>query len=474
MTAAQSEHLTRTDTTESIGNAFPEVDNMSQPSASDIESIDALPSDDSIEPSTFGPEDREALRTLSLLTPIEYDRVRKSKAKGLGIRESTLDAEVEALRRNRIQQTTTNGFDEVEPWSDEVDGASLLDDVAKTVRSFVVCDTETADGVALWVAFSWAIAAVDVAPIAMITAPEKRCGKTRLLELIGSLVPCPCPASSITAAALFRAIELWRPTLLIDEADTFLGDKDDLRGVLNSGHTRSTAFVIRCTGDDHQPQRFTTWGAKAIAAIGSLPDTLTDRSIPLRLRRKLTSEQVKPMREGKKLFRELSEKLARWRDDSLDKIVDAQPDLPEGLHDRAQDNWLPLLKIAQVAGGPWPERARMAALFLSGSYDETSSLGTELLRDVRDLFDGNPRERVFTADLVRELVRDPELRWATYANGRALTDRQLSRLLKTFGVQSGQIRIGSESKKGYLRADFEDAFQRYLRPASPKQGNTYG
>ena len=70
--------------------------------------------------------------------------------------------------------------------------------------------------------------------------------------------------------------------MLIDEADSFLRNSDELRGVLNSGHTRDSAFVIRTVGEDHEPRRFSTWGAKAIALIGKLPDTLADRSIEVR------------------------------------------------------------------------------------------------------------------------------------------------------------------------------------------------
>ena len=89
-----------------------------------------------------------------------------------------------------------------------------------------------------------------------ITSPTPECGKTTCLTFLGALVPRACPASNITTAALFRAVEKWQPTLLIDEADTFLKNSDELRGVLNSGHQRSNAYVIRTTGDDHEPKRF--------------------------------------------------------------------------------------------------------------------------------------------------------------------------------------------------------------------------
>jgi hypothetical protein len=66
---------------------------------------------------------------------------------------------------------------------------------------------------------------------------------------------------------------------LIDEADTFLYDNDELRGVLNGNRKGST--VLRTVGDDHEPRAFATYSACAIAMIGALPDTLHDRAVTL-------------------------------------------------------------------------------------------------------------------------------------------------------------------------------------------------
>jgi putative DNA primase/helicase len=407
-------------------------------------------------------EDREAIQRLAKLSPVEYDRQRKNEAKRLGIRESTLDAEVVAARSVKRDAVVTDAFPAVLPWPEEVIGAALLSQISEAVRRFVVCEPVTADAVALWVTFTWQIDAVDVAPIAMITAPEKRCGKSQLLAFIGKLAKRPCPASNITSAALFRAVEAWRPTLLIDEADSFLRDKEDLRGVLNSGHTRDQAFVIRTTGDDHRPQQFSTWGAKAIAGIGRPADTLVDRSIPLVLRRKLPSEQVDRMRNADKLFKELAAKLARWSDDNIGRVSDADPDLPRELHDRAQDNWRPLLQIADVAGDVWPERARSAARKLSGGDAEDRSIGVELLRDIQREFARRSGAKIFKDHLLEALCADRELRWATYWSGAQLTDWRLSKLLEAFDIKSTQIRIGPDSRKGFKLEQFSEAFARYL------------
>lgn len=85
---------------------------------------------------------------------------------------------------------------------------------------------DTAYAATLWIAMTWIIEMIDVAPLVIITAPEKRCGKSQLLSLMGKLVFRPLTASNITPAALFRTIDAWKPTLLIDETDAFMKERD--------------------------------------------------------------------------------------------------------------------------------------------------------------------------------------------------------------------------------------------------------
>lgn len=136
-------------------------------------------------------------------------------------------------------------------------------------------------------------------------------------------------------------IELWKPTMIIDEADTFIRDSDELRGIINSGHTRPTAYVIRTTEEDHTPKRFSTWGAKAIAIIGSLPDTLHDRSIVIQLRRKFLHEKTEKLRHAAScVFNDLQRKLLRFSNDHAEIIANSRANFPKSIRisDRALDN----------------------------------------------------------------------------------------------------------------------------------------
>ncbi|WP_175939912.1 DUF3631 domain-containing protein [Caballeronia sp. BCC1704] len=407
--------------------------------------------------------DEQTIARLAALKPLQYDRVRKVEAKRMGVQVTTLDKLVAAERSD--EEDEGGMFLDVEPHPDPVDGAELVDALRKTIRRFIVCNEATARAAVLWIVMTWLMESVDVAPIAAITAPEKRCGKSQLLFLIGRLACRPLAASNITAAALFRAVETWKPTLLLDEADAFMRENEELRGLLNCGHTRDSAYVIRTVGDDHTPKRFFVWGAKAIAGIGHLADTLMDRSIVLELRRKLPHEQVDKLRHAEPgLFADLCARLARWSEDNADAVRQARPELPEALHDRAADNWEPLLQIAEVIGGSWPELARNAALTLSGEAQSAQSAGVELLTDIKTVFETQSVTRISMADLLAALLADDEAPWKTWNRGREMTLRQLGKKLSEFGIKSKAVRIGYNSPKGFEFDQFKDAFARYLSP----------
>ncbi len=360
-------------------------------------------------------------------------------------------------------------FKDVEPWPEHIDGRELLDTIEKTVARFIICEPQTRVATTLWIAFTWFIDDVHVAPLAIITAPEKRCGKSQLLDFIGRLSLRPLVAANISPAAVFRVIEAHAPTLLIDEADSFLRSNDDIRGILNSGHTQASAYVIRNVGPDHEPTQFSTWGAKVLCGIGTLQDTLMDRAVILELRRKLPSENIERLRHAEEgLFGSLARQLARFAKDNAAAVRASRPALPDELNDRAQDNWEPLLAIADVAGGEWPTKARSAALLISGSDDSTISGGAELLADVKAAFESDHATRLSTATLLERLISDPLGPWATYNRGKPFSARQLAKKLKEYNILGKKMRIGGPSLHGFERAQFEDAWSRYLVDPSPE------
>jgi len=420
--------------------------------------------------------DDEVIAMLAALTPMEYDRVRIEQAKALGIQVKTLDAQVKTERNDEAEAILP--FPIVEPYPEPIVPAQLLDEIAVTIHRFIVVEPEQADAAALWVAFTWFIGVVQVAPLAIINAPEKACGKSQLLDVLGRMAARPLPAANSSTAFLFRAVEKWTPTLLIDEADTFIRENIEIKGLINAGYTRANAYVGRVAGDDHDPVLFTVWGAKALAGIAlekHLPDATMSRAIVFELRRKLPHESVSRLRHAETaLFEGIASKLARFADDYSQQVRLAQPDLPDELGDRAQDNWEPLLAIAECAGPVWVQRATAAALKMSSVSKESSSTSNELLEDIQEVFERKKAEKISTVDLIEALVADDENPWATYNRGKPLSPRQLARQLAGYGIKSKTVRLGPyQTPKGFDVAQFKDAFARYLVTPTrlPQQGN---
>ena len=357
-------------------------------------------------------------------------------------------------------------FADPDPWPEAVDGAALLDDLAHTYRRFVSLPDGGAAALALWIVFTYALDAFDVAPILALCSPLKRCGKTTTEDLTAALAKRPLAAANITVAALYRTVEQFAPTLIVDEADTFLLTNLALRGIINSGHTRATAFVIRTAG--HEPRLFSTWGARMIALIGRLPATLEDRAIVLPMRRRAPGETVDRIRriDLRRQLDPLRRRAVRWVADHRAALQAADPAMPEELDDRQADNWRPLLAIADEAGSAWPDLACSVARTLSGAVVEADTAApVQLLADLYDLFATTRADKLATAAIIRHLIMLEERPWADYAEGQPLTPRHLAKLLEGFRIKAKQIRQGADTRKGYLRSDFTDAFRRYL-PAS--------
>jgi hypothetical protein len=351
---------------------------------------------------------------------------------------------------------------ELEPWPEPVDGANLLDDlVGAFSRHLALCEG-AAEAIALWVLFAHTHDAHQTSPRLAFLSPVPECGKTTTLSILRALVPRALPTSNITAAVIFRVITKRHPTLLIDEADTFM-QGDDMRGILNSGHTRATAQVWRCEGESRDPKGFSTWAPVAIAKIGTLPETLESRSIVIPMQRRRPDERTQPIgAEDRQAWARLGSMAARWSADNIEALAAAAPELPSGLFNRTRDNWRPLITIADAAGGHWPDRVRRIAVTLSGSAEDPS-LGIQLLSDIRDIFRAERLSSEELCEKLRELVDRP---WAD--DGCAITQRHLARLLKPFGIAPKSVRLGPRNTpKGYTAAQFEDAFARYLPPIPP-------
>jgi Protein of unknown function (DUF3631) len=348
----------------------------------------------------------------------------------------------------------------------------LLDELVVFLRRFVVMSDAQLAVVALWLVHTHALASADATPYLAVTSAEKRSGKSRLLEVLALLACKALLAANISEPALFRTIRDREPTILFDEVDAIFGPKaknhEDLRGMLNSGFRRGTE-VHRIVGEGSRmrAEGFPVFCPKVLAGIGELPDTIADRSLPIRLKRRSQGEAVERFRHRDVAAEaaELRDRMAMWSEGALTRLQEARPDLPDELDDRAQDAVEPLLAIADLAGGSWPERARASCVQLRGGIeaDNRDSIGVRLLADLRQLF--GSADRVSSESLCSQLNADPEAPWSDWRDGIGLTPRALAGLLRRYEIRSRTVSLGgNDTAKGYKREDFEDAWRRYLDP----------
>ena len=349
------------------------------------------------------------------------------------------------------------------------DGAQLLDDLRGFTCRFVAFpEPEQANAVALWVMHTHAFEAAEATPRLSIQSAEKQSGKTRLLELLDLLCRSPLQGASISSAAMFRINSGGPTTLLIDEVDTIFDRRgsgaEDVRALLNAGYRRGGS-VLRASGK-RGVARFDVFAPVALAGIGRLPDTVQDRSIVLRLKRRGTGEAVEKLRrrEVEADVLALRTLIGRWVEDNLGLLAHLPTAVPDVLGDRAADIWEPLLAIACLAGREWPERAAAAAIKLSvpAENDDSGSDGVRLLGDVRNSFGLLRRDRVSSADLVRVLSEMEGAPWGE----QGIEPHVLARMLRPFDVKPRLVRVGEAVFRGYVRSDFADSFDRYLPPAS--------
>ena len=371
-------------------------------------------------------------------------------------------------------------WDEPEPWPEPVNGAELLTEIAHFITRYVSIPAELADTATLWVPVTWLHDSLEISPFLNLTSATKRCGKSLLLEALGEFVYRPLPVGGrVTSASLFRLIESHAPTLLLDEVDTYFRDDDELRGVVNGSQRRSSAYVLRCVGDEHEPRQFVTWCPKAIAGIGGLPDTVLDRSIVVRLERRPPNVSLASWRDrDKATVADMRRKLARWIVDNKANIVAGLSlvKFPDGLHDRARDAWESLLAIGNAVGGEWAGpggRARRACeRVVASTAGEDTGTREMLLADLRIIFEAEGWPAALGSKLIIDKLTAMEGRpWGEWSRGKSLSAHGLSKMLRPFEIRPRKVRIsgGNSTFQGYPLADLRPVWGRYLpnTPISP-------
>lgn len=352
--------------------------------------------------------------------------------------------------------------EQLDPWPSIVDMELVATEMADLIKKHCSLPDADIDAIVLWIIASYNIDLYRIYAKLALISPEKRCGKTTTMEVIAALCRDALIISNVSAAGIFRMTEHFKVTLLMDEADTFVKNGDpDMIGIINSGHTKSSAYVVRCSGEELTPKAFSTWMPMVLASIGDLPPTIMDRSISITLRRKKSTEQVQYLpvdllHRSKPIRR----KILRWIADR-EAAIQQQPVIPKSFgNDRAVDNWIPLFSTANQIGAHWISRCENAYRALTPIPEP--ELSTELLKDIREVLDSWKDPRISSQELVRQLIKDPDKIWCQYKNARCISPRQIAGVLAPYNIKPQSFRGPKGTFRGYERDQFNDAFERYL------------
>jgi putative DNA primase/helicase len=445
--------------------------------------------------SLYKPRDFEGdvVEAAAALSRGDCERETERLAKALGLSKVTFKGLVKEarLKLEDNEAVVSSESDLVlvdpEPWLAEVDGRELFKEIVRLIHRHVILKPEQATTTAAWVFYSYVFDRLRVAPILMLTSATKRCGKSTLMELVSGLVSRSLSVANISAASIYRVIEAAHPTLLIDEADTFLSAGDEIAGILNSGHTKAMAFVVRIEKNDlgeMTPKKFSTFCPKLVGMIG-LPksDALLDRCVMIRLERAVGGASILPLPPD--VFAEflpLRQKLVRWAQDHAEGLALNYALLPRGSNDRAQNNWSVLASVTQKIHPSVLEDIEKAYAELGDAAAEVvedapqnlleaifevamRQLGEDGFRQVM----ANPHEPLpnnkcllISENLVVELNKLKHESWVDQNNGAGLTVHRLGKMLKPFGLKADRGRIKYENpKRGYRVAVLIPIWQRY-------------
>ncbi|UNU73653.1 DUF3631 domain-containing protein [Moraxella nasovis] len=349
------------------------------------------------------------------------------------------------------------------PFDTAVSHDEIYTALYELVNRHIVIDEPLKVAFVLWVMFSYLVDISDIAPIAWITAPEKSCGKSTLLGLFERVVNRPFVTQNPTMAVIYRVMERYKPTLLVDEIDTNLKHNDKLLGIVNSGYSRHNSKTARTNMDKGGGfDVFDSFGAKVFCGIGEMKGTFASRAIRFELRRKGKDDKVHRLNKATLPHSQtdiIRQKCKRWAMDNRQAVAGVQIELLP-IDDRSFDNWYILLQIATVLGKY--DTAKHACLAMCQIKGEPS-INEQLLADIREIWNG---ERMSSKLLLEKLNALDEAMWQTINNGQEMTAHQFAKKLKSFGIKSKDMRIKDNPTtiKGFLKSDFQKVWDNYLPP----------
>jgi putative DNA primase/helicase len=365
-----------------------------------------------------------------------------------------------------------NQFD-FEPWPEAVDGNELVEEIYTAIERCVYLTSEQILAITYWVLHTYFIRQKDerqafrYSPILYLTSWLFGCGKTVLQDLLAEISHKSSKAANISISSLFRLLNSKRPTLFLDEIDTYFQNRDELIGLLNAGYDQRVGTVLRqsAKGNDwSETAEFSVWGAKCLAGLGSQVATLESRAIKIQLARKPVNERVERLHDviarDSEFFLNIKRKCIRFAIDNEEALIRQPTAYSDELSDRANDCWSGLFKLAALICAD-TQRIHDAAIKLSSSMGPEKSDFEEFLLDLKPFVVSWAQSRIPSSALV-DYLQSLEDRPYRYKKFSAY---DLASRFRPHGIRSIQIRVegGNRNVKGYEKAELQQLISKYLQ-----------
>lgn len=411
----------------------------------------------------------DAIERLAKTSGSTYFNERKAIAKEHNIKLGEVDVRVKEVKKTIKEQEDNCEIEKLflptDIWNNEVNGNLLYEEIYQLFATYHVCSEEAKVIASLYIILTYFVEDIkSTLPNLMVTAPEKECGKSLFLEIIGLTCNKGLTTGTSTPAFIKRVIEHHRPTLLFDEADLAMRDPVK-RAITNAGFTRQMAQAGMCVGESQTPKTFDLFCPKIFAGI-SLErehETMVSRCHVIELQRKLPHETCKRIDkhiDEQKEFKTIRDKCKRFYIDNQGTFNSSRPLIPGQLQNRQFDIWEPLITIAELCNVG--EKAREVAIKKS-IKESSKSTKTTLLENIYELFEEHKWHSISSDNLTQQLTGNPDWIWDTYSNGYPIKQKKVTSLIKEFGISSEKI-FDSYGKRvnGFKVEQFNNIFERYI------------
>ncbi|HEV2962886.1 MAG TPA: DUF3631 domain-containing protein [Candidatus Angelobacter sp.] len=369
---------------------------------------------------------------------------------------------------------------------------SLINQLTDFYRQYLSCSSEQLDLLALWTLHSYSFTEAPFSPSLNIHSREKHSGKTVCLQLLSLLCEHSWMHTAAAPALLLRQLTNdepndFRGTLLLDDCHATFGASRmnvKLQGLLTARFQHDARYTIEFKDQDGQRDfnEIPVYFPMAFAGQGRMHPCLAERSIPIALEPKPLGAPCQPFRffAAQQLARPLAERLRQWGATTVELFANIVPykedQFPAQLSWRQRDCAEPLLHIADLIGGQWPQRARQALVhvFALAAFEDFYS-SKQILSDIRDVFAAKANlDWISTADLLVHLHTLDDRRWDEWNKGKPMVPKNLAGLLEPFGIHPKNNRTGLDNDKvikGYYLEDLQPSWHRHLPPRSDVAAN---